>query len=219
MAEKTTMPKGWKETTLGDVAEIIGGQSPEGKYYNETNNGLPFYQGKTEFTEMYIGKPKVWTTEKTKIAEAGDILISVRAPVGPLNIATERICIGRGLASIRANKIWQMFLFYDLKSIQSKIRGKSGTVFDSITKQEIEKIKILLPPLPEQRAIAAVLSSFDNKIELLREQNKTLEATAQLIFKEWFVKFNFPNASGKMVNSELGKIPEGWRVGKYSENS
>ena len=81
-------------------------------------------------------------------------------------------------------------------------------------RNDVQLLDILLPPLPEQCAIAAVLSSFDNKIELLREQNKTLEATAQLIFKEWFVKFNFPNASGKMVNSELGKIPEGWRVGE-----
>jgi type I restriction enzyme S subunit len=75
-----------------------------------------------------------------------------------------------------------------------------------------------LPPLPEQRAIAAVLSSFDDKIELLREQNKILETTAQTIFKEWFVKFNFPGATEKMIDSELGKIPEGWRVGGLIED-
>lgn len=94
-----------------------------------------------------------------------------------------------------------------------------------LNKSTFESLDILLPTFPEQRAIAGVLSSLDDKIELLREQNKTLEATVQAIFKEWFVNFNFPNEKGKpykksgrkMIDSELGEIPEGWRVGKLGD--
>jgi type I restriction enzyme S subunit len=92
-----------------------------------------------------------------------------------------------------------------------------GSTMPILNKTTFESLEFLTAPLTEQRAIAAVLSSLDDKIELLREQNKTLEATAQAIFKEWFVNFNFPGATGKTIDSELGKIPEGWRVGKLGE--
>src|SRR3989339_968629 len=147
--------EGVKIVELGEVAEVIAGQSPEGKYYNETGEGMPFYQGKTEFSELYIGKPKVWTTKITKIAERDDILMSVRAPVGPVNIATEKVCIGRGLASIRANKVDPMFLFNFLKSIDNKIKGNGGAVFDSINKKQIEELKIPLPSLEIQKKLVA----------------------------------------------------------------
>ena len=108
--------------TLGEVCEIISGQSPEGIYYNEKGEGCPFYQGKTEFTNKYIGKPKKWTTKITKEADCGDILMSVRAPVGPVNIATEKCCIGRGLASIKGNEqILQSYLFHILKNKENEI--------------------------------------------------------------------------------------------------
>ena len=156
---------------LGEVAEVIAGQSPEGKYYNETGQGAAFYQGKTEFTEKYLGKPKMWTTKITKIAEQGDILMSVRAPVGPVNIATDKICIGRGLASIRAKKIEQMFLFHYLKSIESEIKGGGGAVFDSISKKQIEEIEIPLPPLETQKQLVAEME----------EQEKIIEANKKLV--------------------------------------
>ena len=78
----------WKSIRLGKVCEIISGQSPEGRYYNSSGKGVPFYQGKTEFTEKYIGEPQKWTTQVTKVAKKGDILMSVRAPVGPVNFST-----------------------------------------------------------------------------------------------------------------------------------
>ncbi|HKK81956.1 MAG TPA: restriction endonuclease subunit S, partial [Prolixibacteraceae bacterium] len=99
--------------TIKEVCEVIAGQSPEGKYYNKEGNGLPFYQGKKEFTDKEIGEPTTWTTKITKEAVSGDILMSVRAPVGPVNFATQHICIGRGLAAIRAKKnIDKDYLFY-----------------------------------------------------------------------------------------------------------
>jgi len=158
----------WVE--LGEVAEVIAGQSPEGKYYNEIGEGTPFYQGKTEFTEKYLERPRVWTTKITKVAEQGDILMSVRAPVGPVNIATEKICIGRGLASVRAKKIDQIFLFNYLKSIEDKIKGGGGAVFDSISKKQIEEIKIPLPPLETQEQLVAEME----KQETIIEANKNL---------------------------------------------
>ena len=103
---------GWSNQTLGDYCEVIAGQSPEGKYYNTDGQGLPFYQGKKEFGDRFIGAPQKWTTKVTKEAIDGDILMSVRAPVGPINFSTQKICIGRGLASIRpSTKLNKDFLF------------------------------------------------------------------------------------------------------------
>ena len=118
------------------------------------------------------------------------------------------------------NKAEPLFIYYLLKTPFYKnqlLKLDIGGVQPSIKVPHILGTAINLPSLPEQRAIAAVLSSLDDKIELLREQNKTLEATAQAIFKEWFVNFNFPGATGKMIDSELGEIPEGWRVENLPE--
>ena len=156
----------YKWVNLGDVAEIIAGQSPEGKYYNENGDGMPFYQGKIEFGEMYIGEPTHWTTQVTRIAEKNYILMSVRAPVGTLNIATNKICIGRGLAAIRVNeKINHLFLFYLLKAKEKEIKGNGGAVFDSISKTQIEQIQIPLPPLDVQRRIVAELEGYQKIID------------------------------------------------------
>ncbi|MCF8362562.1 MAG: restriction endonuclease subunit S [Prolixibacteraceae bacterium] len=144
--------------TIKEVCEVIAGQSPEGKYYNKEGNGLPFYQGKKEFTDKEIGKPTTWTTKITKEAISGDILMSVRAPVGPVNFATQHICIGRGLAAIRATKnIDKDYLFYFFLKHESEIIGNTGAVFNSINKTQIGNIEIPIPPLPEQKQIVSIL--------------------------------------------------------------
>ena len=174
----TENTEGWEEKTLGEICVIIAGQSPNSQYYNTEGKGLPFYQGKKEFTDKYIGAPSVWTTETTKEALAGDILMSVRAPVGPINFATDRCCIGRGLASIRNGKlIGKDFLFYYLLSIQQEISGHDGAVFSSISRNEISALKLLLPPLPKQERIVA-------KLDKLQEQTKQLEAIYTQKIKE-----------------------------------
>ena len=144
---------------LGSVCLVIAGQSPDGSFYNAHGQGLPFYQGKKEFGERYIGAPTTWTTEVTKEAQEGDILISVRAPVGPINFATQRMCIGRGLAAIRCDgsKLHRDFLFYQLLFKRPEISGKEGAVFASINKADIEAIQIWLPHADEQRRIVAIL--------------------------------------------------------------
>ena len=141
------MKQGWEIKKLGEVCKVIAGQSPEGKFYNSEGNGMPFYQGKKEYGEKYIGEPTTWTTKITKEAEAGDILMSVRAPVGPVNFSTQKICIGRGLAAIRAGKnIDKEFLYNFLIKHENEIEGNAGAVFNSINKTQIENIEILICP-------------------------------------------------------------------------
>jgi type I restriction enzyme M protein len=159
---------------LGDIAEVISGQSPEGKYYNSEGKGLPFYQGKTEFGDIYLREPKSWTTQITRVAERGDILLSVRAPVGPVNISTQKICIGRGLASIKPKKIEQMFLFYCLRAIEGNIKGSGGAVFDSINKKQIEEIKIPLPPIEIQKEIIEQIETKQQVIDSAKVVIKNL---------------------------------------------
>ena len=147
--------KNWEVKKLGEVCKVIAGQSPEGKFYNSEGNGMPFYQGKKEYGEKYIGEPTTWTTKITKEAESGDILMSVRAPVGPVNFATQRICIGRGLAAIRAGKyIDKEFLYNFLIKHENEIEGNAGAVFNSINKIQIENTVLSL--LDQRRNIAAI---------------------------------------------------------------
>lgn len=154
------LPAGWKRTTIGEVCTVIAGQSPSSSHYNDRGAGLPFYQGKKHFGDYYIGEPTRWTERITTEAVAGDILMSVRAPVGPVNFATQRICIGRGLAAIRAGKqIDREFLFYLLLSKQNQIRGNEGAVFASINKTQIEKISFAMPNLSEQKRIVKCLEN------------------------------------------------------------
>ena len=172
----------WEIKPLGEVCVVTAGQSPKGEFYNKAGKGLPLYQGKKEFTERFLGVPDTWTSHVTRKALAGDILMSVRAPVGPINESTETVCIGRGLASIRAKEaISKDFLWHYLLMIQPSIAGKEGAIFASIDKTEIEAIPILLPPLAEQQKIGDCLSSIGeltaeqmHKLELLREHKKGL---------------------------------------------
>ncbi len=151
---------------LGEVVEVIAGQSPKSEYYNYSGEGLPFYQGKTEFGDRVIGKPKTWTAKVTKEAFRKDILMSVRAPVGPVNLATENICIGRGLAALRVKeKIKVKYLFELLRFIEPKIKGNSGAVFSNISRKQIEAIEIPLPPLSIQEEIVTEIEGYQKIID------------------------------------------------------
>jgi len=173
------IPKEWEVIKLGDeeLTEIIMGQSPPSATYNRNDEGIPFLQGKAEFGEIYPS-PIVFCSEPIKIAEPNDILISVRAPVGDVNIAPFRCCIGRGLASIRPknHKIHHLYLFYFLKSQKRKMDGlSSGSTFKAIKKEDIENFLLPLPPLPEQKKIAEILGTVDKRLELLRKKKEKLE--------------------------------------------
>ena len=219
--------KEWQEVRLGDIIDIKMGQSPKSEFYNLNNNGLPFLQGNKTFGHLYPSF-EVYTSEYKVISEPNSILMSVRAPVGDLNISNQNICIGRGLCSINGKNIeLNKYIFYLLKYYKKEIVNiQTGTVFGAISKNDILNFKVkILKDEKEQKKIASILSSLDDKIELNNRMNKILEEMAQTIFKEWFVNFNFPSeegkpykdSGGKMIESELGAIPEGWRIGKLDE--
>lgn len=214
----------WQTVRLGDVAEINMGQSPRSEFYNTKGEGMPFMQGVRTFGALY---PVIdtWCTKPIKTADKGDVLFSVRAPVGDINYAPELMCIGRGLASMKSRN--NKFLFYLLEANKERLIGsQTGSVFGSVSATILKNFKLLIPTNTEdQDKIAEMLGVFDDKIELLRRENETLESIAQTLFKEWFVEFNFPDkngnpykkSGGKMIDSELGLIPEGWRVRRLED--
>ena len=185
-------PLHWDTRPLRDLAHVIAGQSPSGKNYNTTGSGVPFYQGKTDFGDIYLKKPTKWTTQVTKLAQPSDILMSVRAPVGALNISTEQICIGRGLASLQS-RCDKWFLYYALLAQQSQIIGNGGSVFDSINKKQIEDLPIVAPPtIAEQVKIADCLGSLD---DLITAEGRKLEALRQ--HKQGLMHQLFPSLDGQ----------------------
>jgi len=235
MADQTsTIPKGWKMTTLGEVVEIIGGGTPKTDNSEFWNGNIPWLSV-VDFNNdsRWVSETEKYITENglknssTKLLNTGDLIISARGTVGVFAQLKIPMAFNQSCYGLKAKEnSFNDFIYYLLKQNNKQFRKNvHGAVFDTITRETFDQIEIILPPLSEQHAIAAVLSSLDDKIELLREENKTLEATAQAIFKEWFEHFNFPNSQGKpykasggrMIGSELGEIPEGWRVGRLGE--
>jgi type I restriction enzyme S subunit len=167
--------EGWTETTLGEVAEIQMGQSPDGSTYNNQGVGLPFMQGSAEFGEHYP-KPDKWCSEPKKIAEIGDLLLSVRAPVGDTNFADQRIAVGRGLSVIRAKSSFADTKFIRIfiqSNIGEMISNSGSGMFSSITGKNLRKFSVFLPPLSEQKRIVDLISTVDDGIsateKLIRE--------------------------------------------------
>jgi len=188
MKEVMKLPAGWLWTNLNEISEIILGQSPPSSTYNEIGNGLPFYQGKSEFGDIYP-TPQKWCIAPKKIAEKGDVLVSVRAPVGPTNICPEKSCIGRGLAAIRPlGGIETLFTLYIMRAFEKSIAEKgTGTTFDAITGIQLKEFDIPLPPLPEQRAIVSkieqLFSDLDNGIENFKKAQAQLKLYRQSVLK------------------------------------
>ena len=153
-----TFNKNGIEKRLDDIADITMGQSPLSQSYNIDKKGLPFYQGKTEFGDIYIKEPIIYCNSPIKIAEKNDILMSVRAPVGDVNIATQRSCIGRGLVSIRAKKVDYLYLFYLLKEQKIKIEKMGvGSTFKAINKNNISSLQIPIVEMSKQYRIKKYL--------------------------------------------------------------
>ena len=199
--------KEWKKYKLGDICIINMGQSPKSEFYNSKGDGLPFLQGNRTFGFMYPDFD-TYTTQITKTAEPMDVIMSVRAPVGELNIVLNKVCIGRGVCSIKIKNGQQKFLYYFMKHyISHLINQGNGTVFGSVNKNDISNLEVLLPPIETQEKIARVLSSLDDKIELNNKINQNLEQQAQAIFKSWFVDFEPFD----------GKMPDDWKIGTISE--
>ncbi len=153
-------------TTLGEVYLVIQGQSPPGNTYNTEGIGLPFLQGKAEFGEMHPVAVK-WCSAPSKIAEPEDVLVSVRAPVGPTNLCAVQSCIGRGLAAVRTEVgMPAKFILYALRATEDDLRSKStGTTFEAIRGDDLRSHLLPLPPLPEQRRIVAEIEKQFTRLD------------------------------------------------------
>jgi type I restriction enzyme M protein len=165
----------WKPLAEPGVAEIILGQSPPSTSYNDHGAGLPFFQGKADFGELYP-IPRKWCTDPIKIARPGDVLISVRAPVGPTNLCAETCCIGRGLAALRPGaQMEPKFLLFVMRALEPEIARKGqGSTFAGITKRDLEHLQVPVPALDEQAHVVAYLDGLQARLaELKRRQDES----------------------------------------------
>ena len=172
---------------LGEVAEIIMGQSPESESYNEKGDGIPFYQGKSDFGEVYP-TIRMYCNSPKKIAEADDILMSVRAPIGDVNIAQEECCIGRGLAAIRPNnKVHLKYLFYLLDYYKERLDAQgTGSTFKAIGKYILNEFVIPIWETEIQQDIVAKLNAIHNLIDNRKQVLSTLDTLIKSRFIEMF---------------------------------
>lgn len=173
------LPNGWKWVKLGDVCEVTMGQSPSSSTYRKSPEGIPFFQGKADFGKI-SPNPTTWCIKPKKIANVGDILISVRAPVGPTNIANFKCCIGRGLAAVSCNNdVSRDFILLCLKKFESNMSNQgAGSTFKAIT---VKQLKCFLLPMPielsEQKRIATILNEQMATIEQAKQAaTEVLEA-------------------------------------------
>ena len=161
------VPEGWERVKLAEIADITMGQSPKSVHYNEDGNGLPFHQGVTNFGDRFPSH-KTYCAVEARLAEPGDILFSVRAPVGRINITRDKIVIGRGLAAIQSKIRQQNFLFYALKSHffkEDMIGG--GAIFAAITKKDMHEVELQQPP-------ESIVNTFMNFVQPIDEQIENL---------------------------------------------
>ncbi len=213
-----SIPEEWKFVRLGDenVCLIVMGQSPPSSTYNRIQEGLPFLQGNIEFGEIYP-LPSIYCSKPIKVAEENDVLISVRAPVGEVNISPSRVCIGRGLAAIRCkpNKISDLFLFYYLNYIGKKFESISaGSTFKAIRKNDLGQLEILLPPLAEQKKVAEVLSTVDQAIEKVDQAIKKTKKLKKGLMQELLAK---GIGHKEFKDTKIGRIPKEWEVRKIGD--
>ncbi len=190
---------------LDEICRLNMGQSPDSSSYNEIGEGIPFFQGNADFGEVFP-TVRVWCNAPTKIAYPGDILISVRAPIGALNIADVKCCIGRGLAALTVDEsiCSKQYLWYAIANKVEELNSKgTGSTFKAISKSILSETEIPLPPLDEQRRIAAILDKVTGLIALRKQQLAKLDELVKARFVEMF---------GEPVTN-----PMGWPVHRLSE--
>jgi len=208
----TAVNSEWRSFRLGDpdVATITLGQSPPSETYNDSGNGLPFFQGKADFGPR-SPQVRLWCSAPLREAEPNDILISVRAPVGDVNIADQRCSIGRGLAAIRSLRLDHEFLYYALIHAKPLLEAEgTGSTFDSINRYTLENFEITAPSdIEEQRMIARALRAMQRAAEIETRTTVTFaalkSATMAKLFREGL-------RGEPLKQTEIGEIPESWEV-------
>ena len=193
-----------------EIVDVTMGQSPKSEYYNTDGKGYPFLQGNRTFGFKHPTFD-TYTTVMTKPAKAGDVLMSVRAPVGDLNITPVDMCLGRGVCSLRMKNGNQSFLYYMMKYyVPHLLKKESGTVFGSVNRSDINGLEVDIPEDEQiQRRIARYLEMIDEKIELNNAINNNLEQQAKALYKDWFFDFS--------PFSTEGNLPDGWHLGTVGD--
>jgi type I restriction enzyme S subunit len=222
----------WKEYKVEDFAEVIGGGTPSTKNDAYFGGSIPWITPRdlTNYDSKFIKNGDRNITKEglknssAKLIPKNAILLTSRAPIGYLVIAQNEVSTNQGFKSIVVNPeiADYNFIFYLIKANIERIKSfGTGTTFAEVSASIVKNLKFNLPDLPTQTAIAEILSSLDDKIELNNKINQELENLAQTLFKQWFIDFEFPNqngdpyksSGGEMMDSELGEIPKGWEVG------
>ena len=176
-SELGPIPEGWKLSTIGAEFDLTMGQSPPGTTYNENGNGMPFFQGRRDFGFRYPS-PRVYCTAPTRIANAGDTLVSVRAPVGDINMAYETCCVGRGVAAVRHKSGSRSYTYYAMQSLGERFKRfeAEGTVFGSINKKQFQS-------LPSVKVAPDVITVFENITYPIDENIRSDEEEMQTLAK------------------------------------
>ena len=218
----------WREVRIGDIGDVVTGKTPSSKNPEYFGDEIPFVTP-TDYKNYH---KNIYSSERYLSQAGKEVLGNKLLPINSVIVT----CIGSDMGKVAINKVECItnqqinsiilkrdladsdFIYYTLISMQEylKMLARGGTTMPIVNKSTFEEIKLLLPPFPEQKAIAATLSALDDMIELNNQINKTLEEMAQAIFKSWFVDFE-PFKNGEFEESELGLIPKGWRVGAIDE--
>lgn len=223
------LPESWLGASLKDVAEIMMGQSPPSTTYNTSGIGLPFFQGKAEFGKLYPIVEK-WCSEPVRVARKDDILIAVRAPVGPTNLAPSECCIGRGLSAIRGKgEIDTKYLLYFFRSIERWL-GQQGTgsTFTAINRDFLEELIVPLAPLNEQKRIVAKLDELLPKVEACKERLQKIPTilkrfrqsvlaaavSGKLTEKKEIRNYSYPDLNWVERPEWASEFSEGWKFCK-----
>ncbi|HEQ4591523.1 TPA: restriction endonuclease subunit S [Streptococcus pyogenes] len=202
----------WEEKELGDIVQITIGQSPSSQNYTTNPSDYILVQGNADIKNGYVF-PRVWTTQITKQADKGDIILSVRAPVGDVGKTNYHVIIGRGVAAIKGNEFIFQILKY-LKEIGYWKRISTGSTFDSISSSDIKYAKIQIPSLPEQEAIGELFQMVDQLIQLQDQKLATLKEQ-----KQTFLRKMFPAQGQKVPEIRLQGFKGEWEEKKLREIS
>ena len=205
-SELGPIPRGWKVKRLGEMCNVLMGQSPKSEFYNETGDGLPFHQGVTDFGQRFP-TDRVYCTVQKRIAEIGDILFSVRAPVGRINLANKKIIIGRGLSAIRNKSSDQAFILQQLKDrFQEEDTMGSGTIYNAITKADLLGIQLLEPTKSIVAKFEEAAEPISLELSNLTMKNANLHQTRDLLLPKLI--------SGEIDVSELDIDTDGMQPTK-----
>ena len=200
-SELGDVPKGWRFSTLGKSFELTMGQSPPGDTYNQSEDGLPFYQGRTDFGFRFPTK-RIYCNAPTRLAEIGDALVSVRAPVGDVNMAIERCCIGRGVASVRHQSGCVGYTLYAMKNLGAHFKNfdTEGTIFGSINKKDFEALPVVVPSQGVLVAFDEISKALDGSIEINEQKIRGLVEIRDTLLPRLI--------SGQLQLPEVGQLEE-----------